>query len=783
MPKASPIITSFDGGELSPLIGGRVDLAKFANGCYLLENFLPLVQGPARRRGGTRYVVSVKDSTLRTWLIRFQVAERLTYMIEFGHLYARFYANRGQLMDGGVPVEIATPYTFWDLTDVDGTCRLRVTQSNDVLYIFHRRHQTRKLSRTGATTFSLDPVNFQNGPFQDLNKDEGVTITATGETGTVTLNASAPVFQASDVGSLFYLEQQDLSAVKPWVVHAKIDVGDLRRVDSRVYVCTQVGPPPGVDPPPPLTGNVTPTHTEGRAWDGDGVDVADDGPDRGPIGVEWEYLHSGWGIVRITGFTDSQTVTADVVSRLPGAITATATNKWARALFSGAEGWAEHGVFWRNRLVVARDRTIALSVNGDFENFAAKEADEVTPDSAIRETLNARQLNRIMWLAESENLIIGTNGDEWLVGPIQATQALGPSNIRAERRTRYGSKGIVPIEIGSRLLFVQASGRKLRDFEYNYTVDDYVSNDTTKLADHVSAGHASETLSNGIDMLELDTTGIVDMACQQEPYSIIWAARGDGQLIAQTYDREIERSDVYGWHRHPMVNGFVECVETMPSPDGTRDDLWMVVRREVDGQTVRYVEIMQPELGLAEPQNEAFYVDCGLTYRGAPATTISGLEHLEGQEVAVLVDGAAHPRRTVQDGAITLQVPGSLVHAGIPQVCAIEPMELNAGSADGTAQGKTKRITNVVIRFWRSLGGKAGPADPISRPAGAGLQVLSLRKPSDPMNQPVPLFSGDFEIPWDSGYERQARMRYENDQPLPVTILAIMPILHVQDDR
>lgn len=781
MPKASPIITSFDGGELSPLIGGRVDLAKFANGCGVLENFLPLVQGPAQRRGGTRFIAPVKNSGLRTWLIRFQVAERLTYMVEFGHLYARFYTNRGQLVDGGVPIEIPTPYTFWDLTDVDGTCRLRVTQSNDVLYIFHGRHAPRKLLRLSATTFQLDTVVLANGPFQDLNKNEGITVTASGETGAVTINASAPVFVSSDVGSLFYVEQQDLSAVKPWAVHAKVVVGDLRRVDKRVYLCTQIGPDVDAEHPQ-VTGSVTPTHTEGRAWDGDGIDLNDGG--LGAIGAEWEYLHSGWGIVRITGFTDSQTVTADVVSRLPGAVTAGATtNKWARALFSDSEGWPEHGVFWRNRLVLARGRVLALSVNGDFENFAAREADEITPDSAIRETLNARQLNRIMWLAESENLIIGTNGDEWLVGPIQATQPLGPTNIRAERRTKYGSKGILPIEIGSRILFVQASGRKLRDFEYNYSVDDYVSNDTTKLASHISVGSASETFSDGANTLEVDTTGIVDMAYQQEPYSIIWAARGDGQLIAQTYDREIERSDVYGWHRHPMVNGFVECVETMPSPDGTRDDLWMIVRREIDGQTVRYVEIMQPELGIGEPQNEAFYVDCGLTYRGAPATTISGLEHLEGQEVALLVDGAAHPRRTVQDGTVTLQLPGSLVHVGIPQVCAIEPMELNAGSADGTAQGKTKRITNVVIRFWRSLGGKAGPADPLSRPAGAGLQVLSLRKPADPMNQPVPLFSGDFEIPWDSGYERQARMRYENDQPLPVTILAIMPILHVSDDR
>lgn len=776
MPKASPIITSFDGGELSPLMGGRVDLAKFANGCRLLENFLPLVQGPATRRGGTSFIAPVKNAHLRTWLIRFQVAERLSYMIELGHLYARFYVNRGQLVDGGVPVEIATPYTFSDLTDVDGTCRLRVAQSNDVMYIFHGRHAPRKLRRTSATTFALDVTELANGPFQDLNRDEGLTVTASGETGSVTITANDPVFSAGDVGNLFYIEQQDMSAVKPWAVHAKVNVGDLRRVDTRVYRCSQVGASAPGDPPP-ATGVTTPTHTEGKAWDGDGQDVVGDGSDLGPIGVEWEYLHSGWGIVRITAYGSPTSVTADVVSRIPGGVVSgVVTNKWARALFSNANGWPEHGVFWRNRLALARGRELALSVSGDFESFAAKDADQVTPDSAIRQTLNARQLNRIVWMVESENLILGTNGDEWLVGPVQANQAVGPSNIRAERRTRYGSKGIVPVEIGSRILFVQASGQKLRDFEYNYSVDDYVSSDTTKLADHITLGDGAETLSEGGDTLQVDTTGITSLAYQQEPHSVIWAARGDGQLIGQTYDREVERSDVYGWHRQPMINGFVESVACMPSPNGTRDDLWMIVRRDISGQTVRYVEIMQPELGKAQPQAEAFYVDCGLTYRGAPATTISGLGHLEGQEVAVLADGATHPRRTVAGAAITLQRAGSIVHVGLPQVCAIEPMELNAGSADGTAQGKTKRITNMVIRFFRSLGGRAGPPD-------GELQTLVMRTPSDPMNNPPPLFTGDVEVPWPGGYSRQAFIRYENDQPLPVTIVAMMPILVTNDDR
>ncbi|HCW16865.1 hypothetical protein [Achromobacter sp.] len=384
-------------------------------------------------------------------------------MMEFGHLYIRFYANHGQLQVGGAPLEVATPYSWSDLTAADGTFRLRVAQSADVMYLFHRNFAPRKLLRTGALTFSLQTAVFSGGPFQTINADKGVTVTASGQTGAVTLTANTARFNAAHVGGLFYLESKDFSAVKPWEVQKLMTVGELRRVDSRVYLCTTVGTVTNPDRPDTYTGSKTPTHTEGRAWDGDGLDVIGDG-DLGPIGVEWEYQHSGYGIVRVDGFVSSTQVTGTVLSMLPADVVSAATYKWADPMFWDAEGWPEHGVFWRERLVLARDRKIAMSVTADFENFAAKDPDEVQADSAITQTLNARQINRILWMVEADDLVIGTNGDEWVIGPIQNNQAVGPTNIRAAKRTIYGSKSIQPAEVGGRILFVQASGKKLRDY-------------------------------------------------------------------------------------------------------------------------------------------------------------------------------------------------------------------------------------------------------------------------------------------------------------------------------
>ncbi|WP_186125079.1 hypothetical protein [Burkholderia gladioli] len=769
MPKASPQQVSFDAGELSPLLGARVDLAKYANGCLTLENMIAAVQGPAIRRGGTRYVAASKDSTKAAWLTPFIVSDSIAYMLEFGDHYIRFYANRGQLISGGSAVEIATPYALADLTTEDGTFAIRTTQSADTMYLFHGSYPTQKLLRTSATSFVLQAATFVSGPFASVNSDQNFSIQASGQSGAVNLTATNAVFRASDVGTLFYLEQYDNSFHVPWAVHQRINVGDVRRVDSRAYLCTAIGGP--VSGEFQVTGTETPTHTQGERADGDFQDLPSDG--YGAIGAMWRYQHSGYATVLITGVTDAQHATATVTTNdpsdqtvIPAQIVSTGTYKWARALFNATDGYPQMGTFWRNRLWMMRDRWLVGSVSADFENFASKDGDQQTDDSSIVEQLNARQLNKLAWMVESDSLLVGMTGDEWVIGPSNASAAVSATNLNAARRTSYGSKRLQPVQVGGTLLFVQKSGRKLRDFKYDFSSDNYASTDVTKIADRITRGSSGAT------------NGIMSMCFQQEPHSIIWCSRADGQLIAITYDEEAGRSDVFGWHRHPMENAFVECVASMPAPDGDSDDLWLFVRRTVNGQTVRYVEYLNPSLQDDEAQAEAFYVDAGITYRGAPASHIGNLGHLEGQTVAVLADGAVHPARTVTGGAIDLENNASIVHVGIATRCRLQTMQLNAGAADGTAQGKTKRVPNVVVRLERSLGGAVGPSF-----NDKDLEPLNFRKPSNAMDQAVPLFTGDMEANWRGGYEGQSWICYQNDQPLPVTLLGLFPGVTTQDDR
>ena len=782
MAKAAPIQSSFNAGELSPTLEGRVDLQKYGSGCKKLQNFIPLVQGPARRRSGTYFVEEVKDSADRTWLIPFEFSETQAYVLELGDQYIRFYTNYGQVLAGTVSAwatstayvvgdlrsnggtkyyctedhtsgtfatdlaagkwyaltgdvyEIPTPYTLSDLTSSNGTIRLRWVQSADVVYIVHPNHPPKKLSRFGATRWTLTNIDFLGGPFEDIDPDSAITVYASAETGSVTLTASANLFVASDVGSLFLMEQKSLDGIPQWEVNKTIAAADRRRSDGKTYEALTAG----------TTGTVKPIHSTGAVYDGD-------------PGVQWQFRDPGYGWVKITGYTNATTVTATVVSRLPsGAVgSGNATNRWAFGKWSVGRGWPSQIAFFRERLCFATNQDIDLSVAGDYENFSDRDdGGQVVADQAISIEVASGQVNKVEWLAPSDGLLIGTAGAEFVLGEVTTDQPLGPDNVKITQQSTYGSRSVLPLQVGESVLFIQRAGQKLRELTYDFGQNGFKSSDLTVLAEHITFG------------------GVTSMAYQQEPHSIIWLVKANGELLGFTFNRE---QDVLGWHRHILGgDGIVESVATIPSPFGDQDDLWMIVRRTIDGVTKRYIEYLWIDFDEDSSVEDAFFVDSGLTYDGSPVTTLSGLSHLEGEEVAILADGSTHPNRTVDSGSITLQRSASVIHVGLPYDSILQTMRPEAGSRDGTAQGKTKRITDVIIRFLATLGAKAGPDENT-------LDEIQFRRGSDPMDAPPPVFTGDKEVEWPNGYDTDGFVVIKQEQPLPMTVVAIMPQLHTQD--
>ena len=758
MPKASPLRSSFNAGEISPLLDGRTDVAKYQNGCKVLENFIPAVQGPAVRRAGTRYVSEVKASANRCWLAKFEFSTTQAYVLEFGNQYIRFYTNRGQLLNLGSPYEVATPYTTADLTDSDGTFKLSMAQSGDIIYIAHPSYPLYKLSRLGATNWTMAEVVLANGPFKTQNSDRTVTMYASATSGAgVTLTASSATFTSAMVGSYVYLEPADLSSIKPWTAGEEFTANPLnskRRSDGKTYNCTTNGTPTAGKVW--RTGPDKPIHTYGTQADGGYGGKTGTNVER--EGLDWQFVDSGYGYVKITGYTSSTVVTVTVQGNnpLPAGVVGSgnATFRWALGSFSGVEGYPSHVTFFRERLTLAKNQTLYFSCAGDFENFASKdESGQIVADRAIQATIASDQVNTVSWLAPTQALLIGTSGGEFACLENASNEAFAPGNVKVELQTGDGSRGVDPVRVGYSVLMTQVSGRKVKEISYNFQQNGYVSSDLTVLADHVTIG------------------GIIQTVWHKEPYVAMWAVRADGQLLGFTFNRE---QDVIGWHRHIIGGAYsggqavVESACVIPSPNRDRDDLWVIVKRTINGSTKRYVEYLEAEYKDGDAQADCFYVDAGATYSGSPATTISGLTYLEGQTVQVLADGAAHPDRTVSGGAITLQRSASKVQVGLGYTSTLQTNRIEAGAADGTAQGKTKRINKVVLRFYNTLGATAGPNT-------STLDRIEFRSGSNLMDQPPPLFTGDKLMEWPGGYDFDGYLTVRQDQPLPMTLVALMP--------
>jgi hypothetical protein len=350
-------------------------------------------------------------------------------------------------------------------------------------------------------------------------------------------------------------------------------------------------------------------------------------------------------------------------------------------------------------------------------------------------------------------LSVGTAGGEFIVSQGDQNSPLSPTNTRVVRQTTFGSAAVTPPQVGNSVLFLQRANRKVREYVYQFESDAYTAPDLAILSEHITEG------------------GIVDMAYQQEPDSIVWLVRRDGVLVGMTYERA---QDVVGWHRHIIggADAKVESVAVIPNTTGSRDDLWAVIQRTINGQSVRYIEFLTP--GMPEVTvntTDATYLDSMLTYNGGGVTSVFGLSHLEGQTVSVLANGAAHPDRTVSSGSITLNGSYEVVHVGLPYTSTLQTMRIEAGASDGTAQGKKKRIARITYRLFDTLGLKHGPS-------ADRLDIIPFRSSADDMDEAPALFTGDKEVEFPRNWDKDGYIFLVQDQPLPFTILAIMPELN-----
>lgn len=422
-------------------------------------------------------------------------------------------------------------------------------------------------------------------------------------------------------------------------------------------------------------------------------------------------------------------------------------------LLNGTGNYPKCVSFFEQRLVFAgtinNPQTLWFSKSGDYENFTTGTADA----DAMIYTIASNQVNAIESIKATRTLIVMTTGGEFTVTSGATQDPITPTNLNIRKQSNYGSAGVDAVSVGNSTLFLQRAKRKIRELAYNFDSDSYVAPDLTILAEHIT------------------DSGIVQMDYQQEPFSIVWCVRDDGKLVGLTYNR---LQDVVAWHGHDFGGTNAKCKSVaVIDIDTAEDQVYVIVERTIDGSTKKYVEYLST-YDFNSSLTEFHFVDSGLAYSGSSTTTLSGLSHLEGQTVKVIVDGATHPDRTVSSGSISLERSATTAKVGLGFISTLQTMRLDEGFR-GTDQTKTKRIYDVTVRFFETVGAKVGPNE-------TNLDEIPFRDSSASMTAPVPLFTGDKETEFPSDYGTDGFVLVKQEQALPMTILAIYPRLETHDD-
>lgn len=767
--RADPQLLTFAAGEISPLASGRVDVDRYQASCKTLSNFIVTPQGAIVRRPGTIYLGTTYTAA-KALLLPFVANTGNEFILEITGTTARVWYGPGRVLvydnagtwnisQAGAPATMATPWAAVDLFDADGTPLVKGVQVNDVMWLCHPRYFPWKITRIADYKFSGaymgDGINAAV-PFKDVNPTEAVTLQASAATGAgVTITASAATFTAADVGGWLYLERPKVDATPPWETAKAITAGDVRSSSGRYYGATNTT----------TTATVKPTHSFGTRSDG---------------AVTWEWYDDGYGVVAITGFTDTTHVTGTVVRRIPNTCVSGSTTRWAKQAWSATDGYPVDVALYRERLCFVRGQTLWTSVSGDYENFQFQDGGVQSPDMAITATFGAARNDRARWCGPiGDVLMVGTASSEFAVGPQSTGEAFGPTNVKVATTSGYGGNGLKPVPVAESLMFVERGGRRVREARFNIDVDGIASRDLNIYADHIF------------------TRGwCTGLAHQRVPFGVLWATTVGGQLKGLTFQPE---QQVYAWHQHTLGGqGFgtnltpaVRSLATIASPDGVSDDLWMCVERRVNNVTTYFVEVLGPALGHSLlgyvnvddliDVRDAQFLDAGVQKVVlSGATSITGLSYLQNESVATVVDGQYQPPATISGGSLALTFApdddckawvGFLVNADVI------PSPLTGQSGSGAAQGKKARISHVVVRCKDSLNFVAG------KPGGT-LDRRRFRSQSDPMNAPAPLASGDLRVLYPAGStedEERPELLVRQDQPFPLIVLGIFPRLTVED--
>ena len=752
MARSAPALSTFTAGEISPRLEGRITIEKYREGLSDLTNMIVQPHGGVTRRPGTEFLGEVKNSAAKTRLVPFEFKTADTYVLEFGNQYMRVLRNGLQVLEASAKAVSAITKADPGVLTSNG----HGLSNGDEVYLYNSSPMTELKARN----YLIANVTTNTFTLTDLY---GVAMNTTGFT-TYTSGISvdrlfelATPYATADIPNLRFAQSADVM----YLVHPSYQVRTLIRTDHNAWSMNAIylGEPQTAKTITAVTQanpGVLTSSSHGFS-NGDPVLIE-------AVAGMTELNDKYFKVANVTTNTftlqdiDSNNINTTGFTAYTSGGTAKKIEPSVPALY-GAANNPSVVTFFEQRLVFGatsnNPQTLFFSKSAQYENFTVGSGAD---NDALIYTIASNKVNAIRYLSATRILIIGTSGGEYVLtttngGPVTATTTV----IR--KYSNYGCTNDEPVQVADLTLFIQRGGRKVREFRYAGEVDTsgYAAPDITILAEHLTEG------------------GLTDFAYQQEPESIVWALRADGTLLGLTYRREEE---VVAWHKHVIGGVFgsgqavVESIVTLPTDSG-EDELYMIVKRTINSQTKRYIEVMKT-YDFGSVPTTAFFVDSGLSYAGSATTTLTGMQHIEGQTVAILANGASHADKAVSAASISFDIDVTSAAIGFGYTSQMQTLRLEAGSVDGTSQGKPKRIHAVTLRLDETVGIEVGPDE-------NNLDRIFFRDSSMAMDTAVPLFTGDKEIEFPGGFDDDAKIFVRQTQPLPMTVLAIYPRLNTFD--
>lgn len=762
MSRFRKLLSNLKHGEMSPKYHGRKDLEEYSRSAHTMTNMLPDRDSGFYLRGGTRYQADVS-----AYAVGSRGPGQIPYISTENEAYTIVINTDG--------VDMSTD-KYFAIYKNDGTAATISTALDLSAY-------------TTAPLSTLDPHGFKYAQIADI----------------MWITHASGLFRPIIIAKIS-TDNDDFLAVDYSLTPALGFYGGGGLVNN-----VNFGRVSGVLKEPYRDVNTSSLTMTPSATSGTGITItASSGyfvEEHVPCKIKITH-GTTTGVATIVGYTSSTVVTADVNINF-GATTA--SDNWEESAWSEARGYPRDVVSHEQRLVwfgnISQPDTIwASQVGNPFILMQRRLAQDIASgadtsginffiDTNIPDdkknyngnvqvlltqpfsfNLPAETVTPITWASSGRNLLVGTTTAEYVI----TGGSFDINNINIRRQTSYGALGAKALSVDNQVLYIQRGGKSIRNFKYNEENGSYISRNIAITGEHLSR-HGDSIFS------EYEDDYRWKCMAHQRSEDIVWLLNSSNRLVGIRFSQENEMVAFCKLQfdtNSSQQDVRVFSITCLPSADGSRDELWVVLERTINSSTVYYLERVSQDFdgdtlydtNQDVESNQSVFVDSSVQIDNSGGTitnTLTGLSHLEGETVTFIYRGVKVGEYTVSSGEIALDAAGQTAvetngygWVGIEYDGIWESLDVNAGGDLGFSEGQYQRIADADIRFFKTRSAQYGSVNDTDQNDTQYDAEFNLSGTTD-------LFSDVKECNIPNSTDTENRIQVKNNGPYPCRVLSI----------